>query len=171
MSIIAQIFTTAKEVLTKRNYLLGFFIFIPVIFSIFVLIPVLTIPANSISFQLSIFTIRDYTLISTLSILASFFIILQIYTYKIVRDRKERVKVLGQGAVGGYGGLVAAVFGTAACASCLAALFGFLGLGTVFFLIRYQWLICSGAILLILISIYFTSKKCASCITDSKKEN
>lgn len=169
--IFADNFSATKEVLARRNYLLGFLALIPLVFFIFILIPVVTIPANDISFQLSIFTSRDYIVLSTLAVLSSLFIVLQIYTYKIVRRRKERAKVLGQSAVGGYSGLVAAMFGTAACASCLAALFGFLGIGTVFFLIRYQWLIVSGAILLILISIYFTSKKCASCITDSKKEN
>jgi len=38
-------------------------------------------------------------------------------------------------------------------------IFGFLGIGTVFFLVKYQWFIAGIAILIMLVSLYFTSLK------------
>ena len=63
----------------------------------------------------------------------------------------------------GGGGVFAALFGgllaTAACSSCIAAILGFLGAGTVFFVLRNQPWVVAIAILIFLISIYFTAKK------------
>lgn len=147
-----HIITASKNVLTNRNYLLSFIVLMFAIFAVFISIPVFLIPANSLSFQLTVFTIKDYLLLSVLSVLASLLITMQIFTYK-------QAKICSPGNVATSSGsaIVAALFGTASCSACLAAVFGFLGLGTVFFLVEYQWFIVGVAIILILISLYFTS--------------
>ena len=159
-----QIIRASKQVLNERNYFITFIVLIFVIFAVFILIPVFLIPENSLFFQLTIFTIKDYVLLTILSILTSLLIVMQVFFYK-----QAKLYSLGKTAVGGGSAIVAALFGTASCASCLVAVFGFLGLGIgiVLFLVKYQWIIVSIAIILMLTSIYLTSLKingvCDSC--------
>lgn len=155
-----------KEVLSKKNYLIGFFISTIIFLSIFILLPTLLIPANSLAFQLSIFTIRDYILLIALSALASLLIVIQIYIYK-----KAKTLQSGKTAISGASVFVAAIFGTASCSACIAAVFGFLGIGTVLFLATYKNFIVLASILLMLISLYFTSLKVKGVCNSCKVEN
>ncbi len=162
-----------KTVFSKKIYLLGFLALIPLVFLFFVYIPVKTIPGNNLNFQLSIFTTRDYVLTIVFSILLSLFLVMQIFVIRNALDRKSMLTSITTGGVGGYVAAVGAIFGTAACASCLFAILGFLGASTVFTLLQYQWYVVSGAILMLLVSIYFLSKKvngiCESCRIDKRK--
>lgn len=167
------IFIASRQVLSKKLYLFGFFILIPFTFFLFVMIPVWTIPGNALDFQLGIFSERDYILLVVLSLLTSLFLIMQIFVFKNSFTAKDRTSSLIRGGIGGYTAVIGSVFATAACSSCLFALFGFLGFGTLFFLLEHQWYILSGAIMLLLISLYFASKKvngiCDTCKVDIKK--
>jgi len=159
-----QIIKASRLVLNRRNYFIAFIALVFAIFSVFIFIPVFLIPKNSLLFQLTVFTIKDYVLLTILSVLTSLLIVMQVFYYK-----QAKLYSLGKTAVGGGSAIVAALFGTASCASCLAAVFGFLGLGIgiVLFLFEYQWLIVSIAIILMLISLYLTSLKlnlvCDTC--------
>ena len=128
-----HIIRASKQMLSKRNYLFTLIILSLVIFFIFILIPVFLIPANSLELQLTIFTIKDYVLLTILSILTSLLIVMQVFSY-----RQAEVCSPGKAVFGGGSAIVAALFWTASCASCLVAVFGFLGIGTVFFLVEYQ---------------------------------
>jgi len=72
---------------------------------------------------------------------------------------KKSLKNIKGGIIGGLSAFIAGIFGTAACSSCIAVFFGFLGIGGVLFLARYQWYIVGGSAILILISIYLLAKK------------
>ena len=163
-----QIFTASRQVLSKRLYLFGFLVLIPIAFLIFVLIPVKTIPGNSLDFQLGIFTERDYIILGILSILVSLFLTMQIFIFRNALSTKDRVTSLGSSGAGGYVAAVGSLFATAACGSCLFALFGFLGFSTLIFLLEHQWYILGGAIILLLIALYFASRKingiCGTCL-------
>ncbi|MBI2107086.1 hypothetical protein HYT57_03810 [Candidatus Woesearchaeota archaeon] len=156
------IITASKEVLSGKNYLISFIALIFIILAVFISIPVFLIPANSLLFQLTVFTIKDYVLLTILSVLTSLLIVMQIFSYK-----KAKLYSSGRTAIGGGSAVVAALFGTVSCSACLVAVFGFLGIGTVFFLVEYQWFIVGLAILIMLVSLYFTSLKlnggCDSC--------
>lgn len=154
-----KILVASSTVLSRKTYLFTFLAFTPLAFFIFVFIPTVTIPGNSIDFQLSIFTTRDYVLLGILSLLTSLFLVIQIFIFRNSLNSKARLSTIGKGGIGGYAAVVASVFGTASCSACLFALFGFLGASTLLFLIQHQWYIVSGAIILILISLYFTARK------------
>lgn len=158
-----QVLTASRTLLAQKVYLLLFLGAIPILFFIFVFIPVKTIPGNDFAFQLSIFTIRDWFLMFLLSAATSLLIAMNIY---IFRERRALIQA-GQTGIGGFSSVVGAVFGTAACSACIAALFGFLGLPAVIFLIKARLYIVAGAIALILVSLYFASKKvvqaCEKC--------
>lgn len=161
------LFTAIKTVLTAKKYLLTFFILSPAVFFLFVLIPVTAIPGNDFAFQLSLFTPKDYTLLIVLAPLISLVMTMQVYIWRRNRDIKETLKSAGVGAAGSYSGVIATVFATASCSSCVAVLFGFLGTGAVFFAVENRWLFVSLAIGLMLASLYFTARKinkvCISC--------
>lgn len=158
------IITASKQVLSRRNYLISFIAIIFIILAVFISIPVFLIPANSLLFQLTVFTIKDYVLLTVLSILISLIIVMQVFSYKMAKFCSP-----GKTAVSGGSAIIAALFGTASCASCLVAVFGFLGVGTVFFLVEYQWPIVGISILIMLVSLYFTSLKLNEVYTSCKK--
>ncbi|MFQ5531776.1 MAG: hypothetical protein ACE5ES_04135 [Candidatus Nanoarchaeia archaeon] len=155
------ILKASKRVLDERKYVKILFVSMFVFLAIFILLPVIFTPGNTIAFQLTeVFTYWNYVLMIFLSFSIGLMISMQVYSYNLKKSAKDT----GRGVVGGFSGFVAGIFGTAACSSCVAAIFGFLGLGTVFFLVEYQWYIVGGSVLLVFISIYLTSlgieKKC-----------
>lgn len=170
-----QIFSASKTVLSKKIYLLGFLALMPLAFLFFIYIPVKTIPGNDLRFQLGIFGPRDYALTALFSILLSLFLMMQIFVIRNAIGKKNILTTVGAGGIGGYTATVGAIFGTTACVSCLFAILGFLGASTVLTLLQYQWYVVSGAILILLVSIYFLSKKisgiCKSCRIDKRKIN
>ena len=168
-----QILIAIKTIVSKKWYLFGFLALVPLMFLFFVYIPVKTIYGNSLEFQLSIFSTRDYILTTVFSILMSLFLVMQVFVIRNAMDRKSMLTSVTTGGVGGYVGTVGAIFGTAACGSCLFAIVGFLGASTVFTLLKYQWYVIGGAIVMLLVSIYFLSQKingvCESCQIDKGK--
>jgi hypothetical protein len=126
-----------------------------VFFALFVLIPVWTVPFNTLSIQLDIFTARDYALITLLSFLSSIFITMQGY---VIRQKWIASAPIGA-AAGGLGALFAGIAGTAFCASCLALLFALFGtgFGSVIFVLEYRWYFVSAAVLFLLLAIYLTA--------------
>jgi hypothetical protein len=94
---------------------------------------------------------------------------LQWYSIAQRKAQQNLPKSVAEGATLGALGVFGAVVGTSACASCLASLFGLIGLGTgsVFFVLKNQPYFLFGAIaLMLLVSSYFTARKvnkvCAS---------
>lgn len=168
-----QVIIANKTVFSNKMYLLGFLALVPLTFLFFVYIPVNAIPGNSLGFQLSIFSQRDYLLTTLFSILVSIFLIMQVFVLRNKSTSRTILASIGGGGIGGYIATIGAIFGTAACGSCLFAIVGFLGASTVFTLLKYQWYVVSGAIVILLISIYFLSKKvngiCESCRADKRK--
>ena len=143
-------------------------LFLPVFIAVlafFVALPVIVIPSNTLQLQFSLYTPLDYITLTALSILGSLFALMNVYVYKHAKEK--RLSVIAQGGVGGAFGTLASVFGAASCPMCVAALFGFLGFGTVGVLIQYQLWIFLAALLFMLFSLYFISRKvsgaCEKC--------
>ena len=161
---ITIIYNASSKVLHSKKYFKWFVISSVLFLALFLLLPVFLTPGNSLAFQLTdVFTPLNYVLMIFLSLLIGLMISMQFY----VNNIKKSLKSTGKGIVGGFSGFVAGIFGTAACSSCVAAIFGFLGLSTVLFLIEYQWYIVGISVSLILISIYLLSnaieKNCEVC--------
>lgn len=148
-----------NKVLQHRKYLLLFLFLTIFIFWLLLAIPVKTVPGNDFGFQLSILGWGEIVLLILLSVLTAFSITLNVFSLSHKRSLKTSASMIGQGATGFFSGAVATVFGTATCAYCVSAIFGFMGVSGVLFLIQYRTVITIGAILLLLISLYFTSQK------------
>lgn len=162
-----------KTVLSDIKYLAIFLSLALFAFIVFVYIPVKTIPGNTLKFQLSIFTLKDYFLMSILALLTSLFLTMQIFIFRNIKRADAKLVTVGKGTLGGYTGILGALFATASCASCLFALFGFLGFSTLVFLLNIRWYIVIVAAIFLAISIYFSAKKvngvCENCKINLKK--
>ncbi|TSC68310.1 MAG: hypothetical protein G01um101466_494 [Parcubacteria group bacterium Gr01-1014_66] len=154
-----------KELFKNSNYVTLFVIISLLMLGLFVLMPVWTVSGNTLAYQLKIFTPRDYAVLVLLSGLSALFITMQVFVMKL----RKKVAGLGGTVGGGLGALFAGIMGTAFCASCLAPLFAFFGIGFggVVFVLNYRWYFVVGITLLMLTAIYLTTRKinkvCTSC--------
>lgn len=168
MKFLKHILAASQTVLRQNAYRAAL---VPValgLFSLFVAVPAVAIPSNTIAIQLSLYALTDYITLSLLSVLATLFILMNVYAYRTARADRERIGAVAKASVGGVIGTLASIFGAAKCPLCIAALFSFLGFGTVGFLAQHQWWVFLVAIMLLLSSLYITSRKinglCASCM-------
>lgn len=145
---------------SHKKYLLLTAIIAAIFYTLFILLPVFTVPGNDIAFQLSIYSPGDFVLMAFLALLVGLSTSLSIFSIKHGTRRLSAVPV-GNTALSGASGIFAAVAGTAACVSCLGWLFAIfgLGIGSVFFVLKYQIYFLFGTLLLMFISLYFISKK------------
>ena len=170
---ILSVSQAVTEVLKERKFFVAFLILGASLFWIFVSIPTKTIPGNTLAFQLSILTRSDYFLLITLSALTSLAAVMNFYILANKFTGRTSATLAGQTGIGGISGLIAAIFGTATCSLCVASLFGFLGVGAVFLLLKWQVAVTVVAIILLLISLYFASLKvlgiCKNCAVPARK--
>lgn len=164
------LFSAFKKTFSQKIYFLIFIASAVVAWLFFVWIEVKTIPGNDFAFQLSLFRIRDHILLGVFAILIGLNLTFQIYSFRQKKTVRTITKTLAHSTSSGALGIFGAVAGTAVCASCLASLFGLLGLGmgSVIFVLQYQTYFLTGAIMLMLCSLYFTARRinktCLSCI-------
>jgi hypothetical protein len=149
----------------------GFIILWVLFFIIMFSIPVLNIPGNSILFQAELFHYGDYLLLIALSSLSALSLLLQWVAFRSTRKGAAQGAVLG--GTGVLSGVISSLFASASCATCVGALFSFLGFNTVLFLAIHHWYIITIAFLLLFASIYLATRKivmgCEVCLVDIKK--
>lgn len=164
-AIFSTILFGLKTTFSQKGYAFLFVATFIGLFGLFTFIPAWSVPGISVSRQLDIFSSRDFVILSLLSSLYALFIPMQVYA---LRQRGD-VGGIGAAAGGGAGVLFSGVAGTAFCASCLAPLFAFFGIGFggVIFVLSYRIYFVIGISLLMLFSIYWTAKKirnvCDTC--------
>lgn len=94
---------------------------------------------------------------------------MQIYS---LRFSKKAIGGAGKVGLGGVAATFASLLGsgTATCVSCLATLLGFLGIGASgsLFLFNYRFYFVATIAILLILSIYFTSKKIAGVCINCK---
>lgn len=155
-----QIVVLALKALFKRNFLIPFILLTFFSLWFFIYIPVKKVPGNTFGFQISLFSFSDWVLLILLSILTTLSFLMNIFV--IEREIKKSLAAvsLGRGGVGAIFGVLGSIFGpTASCASCVGSIFGFLGVGGVFFLLKYRQVIVVASILIMLFTLYNTSKR------------
>lgn len=169
-TIIQQIYSAINKSLKDRGSFLVCTISAIIALAIFIALPIVTVPGNTLLYQLKIFRAQDYFLMLSLSILIGLNFALQIYGVKQQRITAGDVpQTVARGMMSGIIGMFGAMVGTATCASCLAFLFGLIGLGTgsVFFVLKHQIYFLGGSVLAMLISLYFAARKvnkiCDTC--------
>ena len=149
------------RVLTKKRYamiLSGLWV---LLFAIFSILPVFTVPGNSVDYQFSVYVWQDYLLLILLSGMSALIFTLQIYgmlhNAKVCKSAGTYGNVTGAFA----GSTFSALVGTATCASCIAPLVAFLGLGfgAVATILKYQTYIVIISLIAMLFVIRYLLKK------------
>jgi len=162
---VTTIYFALRRVLEKKNYKLWFSGLSALFIAVYIVLPVWLTPGNTLTFQLSLFTPRDYLLFLFLSVVTALLILMQVFLF--VRSRRGRASAVGRGGIGIFSALFAGLLATAACSSCILAVFGFLGAGSIFFTLGHQTYFVYGGILLVLIGLYFSARRvqgyCESC--------
>lgn len=172
---LQQLITATKTVFAQgRSYQVWFIVLVIAVFAAYILLPVWFTAGNSIAFQLSILTIRDYVLFTFLSVAIALLIIMQAFLFMQSKKSKEKVNAIGQGSIGVSSALFGGLLVTAACSSCIAVILGFLGAGSVFFVLENQLYVAIGAFTLVLVGLYFTIRQvngyCENCEVQTQKK-
>lgn len=169
-----NLFSASQSVLKDKFYLTGFLTVSGVLFWLFLYIPVRIIPGNDFAFQLSILRPNDIFLLIVLSLITALSLTLHFYLLRKKVSNKGITLTIGSSLAGSTVGIIGSLFATASCAACIASILGFLGVGTVFFLLNHRQLIIALSIVLMLISLHFTARKvlgiCEVCRVDYKKK-
>jgi len=138
-NLAQQIKNAFRTVFTRsRSYKLWLLVLTVFFFAAYILIPVWLTPGNSIAFQLSLFQTRDYFLFAALSLLISLLVVMQLFIFKQARKGKDKIGAIGQGSIGASSALFGGMLVTTACSSCIAAIVGFLGTGSVFLFLKIR---------------------------------
>lgn len=165
--ILKQIITASQKVCETRRYLAVLLLLVPAIAFLLFLIPVKTIPGNDLAFQSQIFGAQDYLMLLLIAILESLLLLMFFYLLRRARTQKLKLSALGQSPLGIASGIPAFLLGTKLCPLCLAGIFGFLGSGFVFSILKYRLWIFAASIIILLLSLYSIAKKingaCEAC--------
>lgn len=166
-SIPTDMWQATRLVLDPPNYKVGFAGLTVLLFAAYVFLPVWLTPGNDLSFQLSILLPRDYALFAALSGVTALLILMQIYVQIRVRKSRAALTAVGSSGVSLGSAIFGGLLATAACTSCIAALVGFLGAGSVFFVLEHQTPIVAGALVLVAIGLIYSARRvmgyCESC--------
>ena len=157
-----QIPKAANAVLSEKKYFFAFLLLSVAIFWILVLAPDKIVQSNSV---LRILGPGEYTFLGIIAILTSLIITMQILSFRLTRRMGVNQSLLS--GAGFLSALSSAIFSSATCGLCVAAVFGFLGAGGVIFLVDHRTYMIAGSVILLLLSLYFSSKKvnndCDTC--------
>lgn len=159
------IIQAAKKVFSNRKYIALFFAVSAIAVGLYVFYQVKAVPGNDLAFQLSITPWWGFLLMAVFAASTGLLVTMNVFVYK--NFRKVHVKETGGTVLGSATGFIASIFSSATCASCVSALFGFLGTGTVFLLLDYRWHVLAASIAITGIALHFSSKKinneCREC--------
>ena len=160
MNQIQIVLLAVKSTFEEKKIFALFTILATLALWFFIYIPVKKVPGNTFAFQISIFTLNDWFLLITLSTLTALTLSMNIFLIKNDLKNIASPSNMGRGGIGVMSGILGSIFGpTATCASCVGTIFGFLGVGGVFFLLKYRQTIIALSILIMLFTLYYTSKR------------
>lgn len=129
----------------------------------FVLVPVLTIPGNDLSFYFEITPWWTYAMLAFFSIGLGVLAAMQLYLLQQPVAVKEKVG----GFAGVFSGVTSGLYATAACGACVSTLFSFLGAGTTLFLNVHRTPLLGVSVLVLATAIYYNARKvnkhCSEC--------
>mgnify|MGYP001560193198 CR=1 FL=1 len=154
MDKLKNIIKAASTVLSVKKYSLIFVLLFVVVFWIIILVPGWIISADIRSQG---FSVSNFTFLAAVSVLTSLVITLQLFSFKIT-GKAGAAQSAFSGA-GFFSALSAAIFSSATCGLCIATVFSFLGVGSVIFLVDNRAYVIAGSVVLLLLSLYFSSKK------------
>ncbi len=153
----------------KRYIFLSFVVFLAVL-SLNYYSLIYAVPGSSLAIFFEVSAWWQVALPPLLSLLIATLIGMQVYMLHL-RFTQETVAKAGTGIFSSGFGVIGSIFSSAGCFSCLTALLGFLGTGTLLFLLKFRYAIMGVSIFLLLLSIQMTAKSvmCSACAIRRRK--
>ena len=112
-------------VLSRWTYRIAFVILAVLFVALYISIPVMLIPGNTFTFQLSLYTPADYTIFISISVLTSLLVLMQVFSF--LRSRARTVRTIGRSSVGVFSGIFSGMFASVTCVPCAIGFLGIFG--------------------------------------------
>lgn len=153
---ISNVYLALRKVLSIRNYFIMFLLSSIVIFSVYLLLPVVIVHE---SLNIYLIATSNYEMILTalLSLGLGALLTLQVFVWLNIGKAKIKESVGGVAAL--ISSLASGIVATASCSLCLSALISLLGSGGIFLLYGHRLEILLVSFLLLLISLYYISQR------------
>jgi len=162
---IATLFAAIGSVLGKPRYALAALFAAFVFFGVYLFVPILLVPGNTFSLELSLITPLEYVLLTALALMTGTLLSLELFAFRQSRALHAR-------AAGGVSGLVASLTGgilaAASCGCGVGILLGAVGLGGgTLFVVAHQTTIVFAMLGVVAVGLYFSARRaagiCATC--------
>lgn len=153
-------------VLSRWTYRIAFVILAVLFVALYISIPVMLIPGNTFTFQLSLYTPADYTIFISISVLTSLLVLMQVFSF--LRSRARTVRTIGRSSVGVFSGIFSGMFASVTCVPCAIGFLGIFGsAGSTLIISKYQYYFIAIASIFVLWGIYYASRNvmgyCKEC--------
>jgi uncharacterized oligopeptide transporter (OPT) family protein len=140
---------------------------------IYIYVPIIFSQGNNFRSFLNLTPWYGFLFLILLSFLMGLLIVMQLYLFNA--NKKFSVRGFTGGIIASFSSIISGIFSSASCAACLSVFFSFLGTSGTLFLLNYRWEIAIATFLMVVISIYLTSKKinnkCMDCMPENGKPN
>lgn len=168
MTYFRTIALAIKTVLNKWTYQVAFAVLTISLIALYISIPVATIPGDTLSFQMGLYTPTEFVLFALLSLTTSLLILFQVFIFSHLHEEKNKGQIFAQGGVGILSGLFAGVLTSITCVPCVIGFLGIFGsIETILVISEYQTYFAVAALFIVLLGIYYTSlrvtNQCKAC--------
>jgi len=157
---------TMQTVFSSWKYKAFWFVGSLVFLGVYVLIPVLLVSGNSVTFEFSQAGVFDYVLLVALATATALLMSFELFAFR--RSRAQGLPIFGESGVGIVASITGGVLAAASCGCGIGILLGVLGLGgATFFVSEHQMLLVGAMLGLVLVGLYFSARRaagiCATC--------
>ena len=148
-----------KATLKSKKHLAIAVAFALLMIIVAVYLPTVTIPGNSIEFQISLITLDSAIIMIFFSILAGLSMGMHVYASDVLKQ--NNIIMLGEEVGTGIAGMFSAMLSGPLCLSCFAVIFGAIGLGSgaALFVVSHRTEIQVLSLLLLSASVYIAGKR------------
>ncbi len=132
---------------------------------VYLLVPVVLVPGNTLAFELSRMTALNYALLAMLALMTGVLLSFELFAFR--RSRTQGLRAAGESGVGLIASLTGGVLAAASCGCGVGILLGVLGLGGgALFVAANQSSIIVIMLAVVAIGLYFSARRAAGlCVT------
>lgn len=153
------VFAAARTILLSGRGMRWAFVLLALLFYLlYLVLPVLLIPGNYLGLQLQILRLSDHVQFVFLAVVTALLILMQVYLLRRTR-RAEQAAAVGRGGVGVWSAIFGGLLASAACSSCIAAILGFLGAGSVFFIVDHRSYFVASSFAVVVVALLLTARR------------
>ncbi|MHB1163359.1 MAG: hypothetical protein ACYCZZ_02460 [Minisyncoccota bacterium] len=131
-----------------------------VFFGMYLIVPTLLVPGNSLSFELALISPSNYVLLATLALMTGMLAAFELFSLR--RSRANGFRSAGKRSVGFVASITGGVLAAASCGCSAGILLGVVGLGGgTLFATQNQTSIVVVLLGIVLIGLYFSARRVA----------